>query len=85
MAKLIPELPLHGPVNCPECGTTPVTLLEEATRRSELWWLACPVCGHMWQATRTDLLDASTPGSLTPDDVGIPHAPLDRTTKTDPR
>ncbi len=85
MAKLIPELELYGPVNCPECGTTPVTLLEEATRRSELWWLACPACGHMWQATRTDLRDASTPGSLAPDDVGVPNAPVDQATKTDPR
>jgi len=70
MAKLIPELELFGPVNCPECGTTPVTLLEEATRRSELWWLACPACGHMWQVTRTDLLDASAPDACGPDDVG---------------
>jgi formate dehydrogenase maturation protein FdhE len=70
MAKLIPELELYGPVNCPECGTTPVTLLDEATRRSELWWLACPACGRMWQVTRTDLLDASAPGAFVPDDVG---------------
>jgi predicted RNA-binding Zn-ribbon protein involved in translation (DUF1610 family) len=78
MAKLTPELELLGPVNCPQCGTTPVTLLEEATRRSELWWLACPACGHMWQFTRTDLRDASTPVSLAPDDVGIPNTPFDQ-------
>jgi formate dehydrogenase maturation protein FdhE len=70
MANLTPELELFGPVNCPQCGTTPVTLLEEATRRSELWWLACSACEHMWQVTKTDLLDASAPGSLALDDGG---------------
>jgi hypothetical protein len=26
----------------------------EASRRSDVWWFACPACGHLWQVAKND-------------------------------